>query len=64
MADKETKTAVSNNDGENDAEELVVGGDKHLTLSSSRWPLFDNDGGEVWKSLYQEISRKLDQHLL
>ena len=47
MADKETKTAVSNNDGENDAEELVVGGDKHLTLSSSRWPLFDNDGGEV-----------------
>ena len=36
MADKETKAAVSNNDGENDAEEeLVVGGDKHPTLSSS-----------------------------
>ena len=36
MADKETKAAVSNNDGENDAEEeLVVGGDKPPTLSSS-----------------------------
>ena len=36
MADKETKAAVSNNDGENDAEEeLVVGGDKPPTLSPS-----------------------------
>ena len=36
MAEKETKAAVSNNDGENDAEEaLVVGGD--ISSYRCRW---------------------------
>ena len=46
MAEKETKAAVSNNDGENDAEEaLVVGGD----ISSYRCRWIDWTMVSVWQ---------------